>query len=104
MRWRRRTLIALLKDALSGSEHDYTKGDLNRGIALLAIPTMLELVMESTFGVVDAFWVAKLGANAMAATGLTESVVVLVFAIAIGLAMAATATIARRIGEKDHEG
>jgi putative MATE family efflux protein len=104
MQSRRRTLTALLKEALAGSHQDFTEGNLNRGIALLAIPTMLELVMESTFGVVDSFWVAKLGANAMAATGLTESVVVLVFAIAIGLAMAATATIARRIGEKDHDG
>jgi putative MATE family efflux protein len=65
---------------------------------------MLEMVMESAFGVVDSFWVARLGANAMAATGLTEAVVVLVYTIAIGLAMAATATIARRIGEKDPEG
>jgi putative MATE family efflux protein len=93
-----------LREALAGSHQDFTEGNLNRGIALLAIPTILELVMESTFGVVDSFWVAKLGANAMAATGLTESVVVLVFAIAIGLSMAATATVARRIGEKDPEG
>src|SRR5689334_22649806 len=94
----------LLKEALSGTEQDFTEGSLTRGIALLAIPTMLEMVMESTFAVVDAFWVAKLGANAMAATGLTEAVVVLVYAIAIGLAMAASATVARRIGEKDPEG
>src|SRR5215467_10763480 len=65
----------LLKEALSGTEQDFTEGSLTRGIALLAIPTMLEMVMESTFAVVDAFWVAKLGANAMAATGLTEAVV-----------------------------
>ena len=71
---------------------------------MLAIPTILEMLMESTFGVVDAFWVARLGPDAMAAVGLTEAVVVLVFAIAIGLAMAATATVARRIGEHDPEG
>ena len=94
----------LLKEALSGTEQDFTEGSLTRGIALLAIPTVMEMMMESTFAVVDAFWVARLGANAMAATGLTEAVVVLVYAIAIGLAMAASATVARRIGEKDAEG
>ena len=94
----------LLKEALSGTDQDFTEGSLSRGIALLAIPTVLEMMMESTFAVVDAFWVAKLGANAMAATGLTEAVVVLVYAIAIGLAMAASATVARRIGEKDPDG
>src|SRR5439155_12696229 len=83
---------------------DFTEGSLSRGIALLAIPTILEMAMESTFGVVDAFWVARLGADAMAAVGLTESLVVLIFSIALGLSMAATATVARRIGEKDHEG
>ncbi len=94
----------LLKEALSGTDQDFTEGSLSRGIALLAIPTVLEMMMESTFAVVDAFWVARLGANAMAATGLTEAVVVLVYAIAIGLAMAASATVARRIGEKDPDG
>lgn len=102
--WKRRNLVALVKEAISGTEQDFTEGNLSRGIALLAIPTILEMMMESTFAVVDAFWVAKLGANAMAATGLTEAVVVLVYAIAIGLAMAAGATVARRIGEKDPEG
>ena len=102
--WNRKNLAALLKEAIAGSEQDFTEGSLSRGIALLAIPTILEMMMESTFAVVDAFWVAKLGANAMAATGLTEAVVVLVYAIAIGLAMAVSATVARRIGEKDADG
>ena len=93
-----------LREALGGTTQDFTQGSLSRGIALLAIPTILEMVMESTFGVVDAFWVARLGPDAMAAVGLTEAVVVLVFAIAMGLAMAATATVARRIGEHDPEG
>ena len=93
-----------LREALAGTTQDFTQGSLTRGIALLAIPTILEMVMESTFGVVDAFWVASLGPDAMAAVGLTEAVVVLVFAIAMGLAMAATATVARRIGEHDPEG
>ncbi|MBV9503738.1 MAG: MATE family efflux transporter [Acidobacteriia bacterium] len=92
------------KEAISGTEQDFTKGSLTRGIALLAIPTVLEMTMESTFGVVDAFWVARLGANAIAAVGLTESLVILIFSIALGLSMAATATVARRIGEKDREG
>lgn len=93
-----------LREALGGTEQDFTKGSLTRGIALLAVPTVLEMMMESTFGIVDAFWVAKLGADAIAAVGLTESMVVLIFSIALGLSMAATATVARRIGEKDPEG
>jgi len=94
----------VLREALAGTEQDFTEGSLTRGIALLAIPTMLEMVMESTFGLVDAFWVARLGADAMAAVGLTESLVVLVFSVAMGLSVAATATVARRIGEKDRDG
>src|SRR5215467_7465729 len=97
-RWR------LLREAIAGTHQDFTQGSLSRGIALLAIPTILELAMESTFGVVDAFWVAKLGPDAMSAVGLTEALIVLVFAVAMGFATAATATIARRTGEKDPEG
>src|ERR1051325_2619446 len=97
-RWR------FIQVALAGTHQDFTEGSLTRGIALLAIPTILELAMESTFGVVDAFWVAKLGSDAMSAVGLTEGLIVLVFAIAMGMATAATATVARRIGEKDPEG
>src|SRR5215813_10158002 len=94
----------LVREALSGTHQDFTEGSLTRGIALLAIPTVLEMAMESTFGIVDAFWVARLGSDAMAAVGLTEALVVLIFSIALGLSMAATATVARRIGEKDPEG
>jgi putative MATE family efflux protein len=93
-----------IREALRGTDHDLTEGSLSRGIALLAIPTMLEMGMESTFGIVDAFWVSGLGANAMAAVGLTEALVALVFSLALGLSMAASATVARRIGEKDPEG
>jgi putative MATE family efflux protein len=93
-----------LREAITGTEQDFTTGSLSRGIALLAIPTILELGMESTFGVVDAFFVASLGPDAMSAVGLTEALIVLVFAVAMGLATAASATIARRIGEKDPEG
>jgi putative MATE family efflux protein len=100
-RTRRRSF---LREALAGTNQDFTEGSLSRGIALLAIPTMLEMAMESAFSIVDAFWVARLGADALAAVGLTEGVVVLVFSIALGLSMAATATVARRVGEKDHDG
>jgi putative MATE family efflux protein len=93
-----------LREALAGTEQDFTEGSLSRGIALLAIPTMLEMGMESTFGLVDAFWVARLGSDAIAVVGLTESLIVLIFSIAMGLSVAATATVARRIGEKDPEG
>ncbi|MFZ0933844.1 MAG: MATE family efflux transporter, partial [Bryobacteraceae bacterium] len=100
-RTRRRNL---LREALAGSDQDFTEGSLSRGIALLAIPTMLEMAMESAFSVVDAFWVARLGADSLAAVGLTEGVVTLVFSIGLGLSMAATATVARRIGERDADG
>jgi len=93
-----------LREALAGTEQDFTEGSLSRGIALLAIPTVLEMAMESTFGLVDAFFVAKLGADAMAAVGFTESIIVIIFSVAMGLSIAATATVARRIGEKDAEG
>lgn len=98
------SLWRFLKEAMAGTDQDFTQGSLSRGIALLAIPTVFEMAMESAFGIVDAFWVAGLGADAMAAVGLTEALVILIFSIALGLSMAATATVARRIGEKDNEG
>jgi len=97
-------VLHLLREAITGTNQDFTEGGLSRGIALLAIPTVLEMAMESTFGMVDAFWVGRLGAAALATVGLTESLLVLIFSIALGLSMAATATVARRVGEKDHEG
>ena len=96
--------LDLVREALTGTSQDFTEASLSRGIALLAIPTVLEMSMESTFGMVDALWVGRLGADALATVGLTESVLVLIFSIALGLSMAATATVARRIGEKDPEG
>jgi len=93
-----------LVDAIKGSEADYTRIRLERAIFLLAIPMMLELIMESTFAVVDIYFVGKLGASAVAAVGLTETYLYLVYALAMGLAMAVTAVVARRIGEKNHEG
>ncbi len=90
-------------EALRGSHQDYTQGNLNRAIFLLAIPMVLEMVLESLFAVVDVFWVGRLGSNAVATVGLTESLLALVFAIGIGVSMSTTAMVARRIGEKDPE-
>ena len=95
---------ALLKQSLKGGEHDYTKGSIRGAIVLLAIPMILELSLESVFAVVDMFFVGKLGANAIATVGLTESAITIVYSIAIGLSTAATAVVARRIGEKDPDG
>lgn len=93
-----------IREALRGSHQDYTSGDLNRAILLLAIPMVLEMVLESLFAIVDVFFVGRIGANAVATVGLTESLLSLVFAIAMGLSLSTTAMVARRIGEKDHEG
>jgi putative MATE family efflux protein len=92
---------ASVREALAGSPRDFTSVSLDRAIFLLALPMMLEMVMESLFAVVDVFFVARLGADAVATVGLTESVMALVFAVALGLAAATTATVARRTGEKD---
>jgi putative MATE family efflux protein len=93
-----------LKEALRGSHQDYTTSSLNRAIFLLAVPMVLEMVLESLFAVVDVFWVGRLGANAVATVGLTESMLSLVFSVAMGLSLSTTAMVARRTGEKDPEG
>lgn len=93
--------LNLLREALRGEEQDYTEGSIRRAVFLLAIPMILELSLESVFAVVDMFFVGKLGSNAMATVGLTESVVTIVYSIAIGLSTAATAIISRRVGEKN---
>src|SRR5215475_1685582 len=90
-----------IREALRGSHQDYTAGNLNRAIILLAIPMVLEMVLESLFAVVDVFWVGRLGPNAVATVGLTESLLALVFAVGLGLSLSTTAMVARRIGEKD---
>lgn len=93
----------IIRQSLRGEEQDYTQGSIKKAVFLLAIPMMLELSLESVFAVVDIFFVSKLGPNAIATVGLTESVITLVYSVAIGLSTAATAIIARRIGEKDPE-
>src|SRR5712692_8882845 len=93
-----------IREALRGSHQDFTTGSINRAILLLAIPMVLEMVLESLFAVVDVFWVGRLGADAVATVGLTESLLSLVFAVGLGLSLSTTAMVARRIGEKDPAG
>lgn len=96
-----RRIWRILRESLNGEEQTYTKGSIDRTIVLLSIPMILEMAMESLFAVVDIFFVAKIGPEAIATVGITESVLTLVYAIAIGLSAAATAMVARRIGEGD---
>jgi putative MATE family efflux protein len=98
---RLRTLLHDLRDAIRGTQMDYTQGSIGRAVFLLAVPMMLEMAMESLFAVVDVYFVSSLGASAVATVGLTESVLTLVYAVAIGLSMGTTAFVARRIGEKN---
>ena len=97
------SLWAELRDALRGTNADYTRIPLRRAVFLLAVPMVLELVLESTFAVVDIFFVSKLGPSAVATVGLTEAYLFLLYSLAMGLAMAVTAVIARRIGEGKKE-
>lgn len=98
------SLWAAVKESIRGSHRDYTRGPIGRAILLLAIPMVLEMIMESVFAVVDIFWVSHLGTDAAATVGLTESLMTLVYALAIGLSIGAMAMIARRIGEQNPDG
>lgn len=89
--------------SLRGEEHDYTALPLNRAVVLLAVPMVLEMMMESLFAVADVFWVSRLGKEAVAVVGITESVMTLIYAVAIGISIAATAIVSRRIGKKEPE-
>ncbi|MEZ5427313.1 MAG: MATE family efflux transporter [Pyrinomonadaceae bacterium] len=95
---------SILKEAVRGSGRDFTKGSIGLAIFLLAVPMILEMMMESLFAVCDIFFVAKLGPDSIAVVGITESMMAIIYAVAFGLAIGATATVARRIGEKDIEG
>ena len=94
---------SIIRQSLAGEHQDYTTGSIRRAVILLAIPMMLEMCMESVFAVVDIFFVSHLGKHATSVVGLTESVITIVYSLAIGISMAATATVARRVGEKDPE-
>jgi len=94
---------AFLRESLRDSEEDYTKGRINRALGLLAIPMMLEMSMESIFAVVDIAFVSRLGTDAIAAVGITEALITVLYAVAVGLGMGVTAMVARRIGAKERE-
>ena len=97
-------LWSAVRESLAGSHRDYTEGAIGRAILVLAIPMVLELVLESVFAVVDVFFVSRLGADAVATVGLTESMLIIIYAVAMGLSVGAMAIVARRIGEKDRDG
>lgn len=98
-----RTFFSLVKKAVKGTETEFTTGSIDKAILMLSVPMVLEMAMESLFAVVDVFFVSKVGKNAVATVGLTESVLTIIYSLAMGLSMAATAMIARRIGEKDEK-
>lgn len=99
-----RQIIKYFKLAVSGKQQDFTSGSIRKAVFMLSVPMILEMLMESIFAIVDIFYVSQVSVNAVATIGLTESVITLVYAVAIGLSMAATAIVARRIGEKDEQG
>src|SRR6201991_5079831 len=95
---------ATLREAFRGSRIDYTTAPVGQAVIMLAVPMVMEMAMESIFAVADVFWVAHLGADAVAAVGLTESMMTMIYTAAMGLSIGATALVARRTGEHDPEG
>lgn len=98
-----KSFMRYVSEAIAGTEQDFTEGKLSRAIILLSIPAVLEMVMESVFVIVDIYFVSKLGSNAVATVGITESMVTIIYAIAIGLGTATTSMVSRRIGEKNND-
>ena len=98
------SFFSVMREAFVGTQRDFTQGPILPALVILAIPMILEMSMEALFAIVDTFFVAKLGPEPIAVVGLTESVLALVYAVGVGLAIGATATVARRVGEKDMEG
>lgn len=98
------SFFSVLKEAFVGTSRDFTKGSILAALIILAIPMILEMSMESLFAIVDTFFVSKLGAESIAVVGLTESGLALVYAVGVGLSIGATATVARRFGERDLDG
>ncbi|MBN2632989.1 MAG: MATE family efflux transporter [Bacteroidales bacterium] len=96
-----RSFFRDLREAVAGTEQDFTEGKLSRAILLLSIPAVLEMIMESVFVIIDIWFVSKLGSDAVATVGLTESLITIVYAISLGFATATTSMVSRRIGEKD---
>jgi putative MATE family efflux protein len=101
---RRSLVLSLFREGVRGSSRDFTDGHVGHAVIVLAIPMVLEMCMESLFAVVDVFFVSRLGADAVAAVGLTEGMLTIVYSVAMGLVIGATAVVSRRIGEKDPEG
>lgn len=99
-----RTIWLSVVEAIRGTHQDFTEGPISRAVFLLAVPMILEMVMESLFAIVDVFWVTRLGSTAVATVGLTESMLTLVFSVALGVSLSTTAMVARRVGEKDTAG
>src|SRR4029078_6909505 len=97
-------LWTTFREAVRGSAIDYTTAPIGRAVIMLAVPMVMEMAMESIFAVADVFWVAHLGANAVATVGLTESMLTMIYTAAMGLSIGATALVARRTGERDPDG
>src|SRR5215217_252383 len=93
-----------LREAVRGSSIDYTTAPIGRAVIMLAVPMVMEMAMESIFAIADVFWVAHLGAAAVATVGLTESMLTMIYTAAMGLSIGATALVARRTGEHDPDG
>src|SRR5215212_2663454 len=96
--------LSLIREAIRGSDRDYTVGPVGPSLVMLSIPMVLEMAMESLFAVVDVFYASRVSADAVATIGVTESMLTIVYTVAIGLGIGATAVVARRTGEKDPEG